>query len=239
MSASTLPTTAGPRSNGAIPPLETGDHLSREEFFRRWEAHPEITRAERIEGVVYVAAAALRLEQHAEPHSDLIAWLNVYRARTRGLRIGTSATTKLDLDNDFQPDVILLIPRALGGQAEVDANGYVAGSPELAAEVSASTASMDMQTKKNVYRRNGVREYLVWKVMDEEIVWFVLQGSEYVLMIPDAAGIVRSTVYPGLWLDVPAMLEGNLERVLEVLQQGLATPEHAEFARDLAARAAQ
>jgi Uma2 family endonuclease len=224
-----------PPGDRGVPPPETGDHLSREEFFRRCEAHPEIPHVERIEGVVYVAAA-LRLDQHAEPHSDLIAWLNTYRSKTRGLRIGTAATTKLDIKNDFQPDGVLFVPKRLGGQADVDARGYIIGAPDLAAEVSASTASMDLQTKKTVYRRNGVREYLVWRVEEDAIDWFALQNGEYVLIAANESEVLRSTIFPGLWLDVPALIDGDLQRVLETLNEGLATLEHAAFAQSLRER---
>jgi Uma2 family endonuclease len=175
----------------------------------------------------------VRLDLHGEPHAELVTWLNSYRAKTPGLRIGTSGTTRLDLDNDFQPDGILFIPRSRGGQARVDADGYVAGAPEFVAEVTSGASSMDLHTKKTVYRRNGVREYLVWKVLDGEIVWFALAGSEYVPLAADERGMIRSQVYPGLWLDVGAMLDGDLERVLDVLQLGLETPEHAAFVQRL------
>ena len=45
----------------AIPPLENGDRLSREEFERRYEAMLDAcSKVELIEGRVYMAAAALR-----------------------------------------------------------------------------------------------------------------------------------------------------------------------------------
>ena len=37
-----------------ILPLEHGDHLTREEFERRYEAMPHVRKAELIEGVVYM-----------------------------------------------------------------------------------------------------------------------------------------------------------------------------------------
>ena len=69
----------------------------------------------------------------------------------------------------------------------------------------------------------------MWQVYDQRLDWFRLREGEYVSLQPDAAGVVRSEVFPGLWLAVPALLEGNLAEVLAVLQEGLATSEYAAF----------
>jgi hypothetical protein len=55
------------------PPLNSGDRLTRAEFERRYHAHPEIKKAELIEGVVYVPSP-IRFEKHSEPHGHLITW---------------------------------------------------------------------------------------------------------------------------------------------------------------------
>ena len=46
-------------------------------------------------------------------------------------------------------------------------------------------------------------------------------------------GIVRSQVFPGLWLAVEAMLAGEMATVLSVLQAGLGTIEHEAFKQSL------
>ena len=74
-----------------------------------------------------------------------------------------------------------------------------------------------------------MKEYLVWRVLDRAVDWFVLRAGEYQRLEPDGQGIVRSTVFPGLWLDVEALVRFDLAQVLRVLEQGLATPEHAAF----------
>jgi Uma2 family endonuclease len=209
-------------------PLENGDRLTRHEFERRYQAMPHIKKAELIEGVVYVASP-LRFEPHAEPHGLVITWLGVYRASTPRVRLGDNATVRLDMDNEPQPDALLRLDESVGGQSRIDEDGYVEGAPELIAEIAASSAAYDLRDKLRVYRRNGVQEYLVWQVYDQRLDWFRLREGEYVPLQPDAEGIVRSEVFPGLWLAVPALLEGNLAEVLAVLQLGLATPEHATF----------
>ncbi len=218
-------------ANGRVPPLENGDRLTRAEFERRYAAMPHVKKAELIEGVVYMPSPVSN--EHAEPHFDLIAWLGFYRAATPGISGGDNGTLRLDLDNEPQPDAFLRILVSHGGQARVDEDGYVSGAPELAAEVARSSVSIDLHTKLHVYRRNGVREYVVWRVLDRQIDWLVLVEGRYEPLAPDADGLFKSTVFPGLRLDPAALLNHDLTRVLAVLQQGLATPEHAAFVERL------
>jgi len=216
-------------------PLENGDHLTAAEFERRYNAMPELKKAELIEGVVYMSSA-VRFVQHGEQHFQLITWLGYYQAYTQGIRGADNSTIRLDLDNIPQPDALLLMDPAAGGQAQIDADGYILHAPELAGEVAASSASYDLHTKLTVYRRNGVREYLVWRVEDNAIDWFVLHQRQFDRLAADAAGVYRSEVFPGLWLDAPALLRGDLAAVFATLQQGLATSEHAALVAGLRAR---
>jgi len=150
---------------------------------------PHLKKAELIEGVVYLPSL-LRFEPHAEPHGNLITWLGVYKAMTLGVRMGDNPTVRLDLDNEPQPDAVLLIDAAAGGRSRFSEDGYIEGAPELIAEVAASSAAYDLYDKKTVYRRNGVQEYIVWQVLDQKLDWFVLQDEEYILQQPDESGIV-------------------------------------------------
>ena len=61
-----------------------------------------------------------------------------------------------------------------------------------------------------------------------------MRGDRYQPRTPDADGLLKSEVFPGLWLDPQALLAGNLLRVLEVVQAGVKSPEHAAFVQDLA-----
>ena len=47
-------------------------------------------------------------------------------------------------------------------------------------------------------------------------------------------GFYRSTVFPGLWLDPVALVQGNTRRLRAVVDLGLASPEHADFVARLA-----
>lgn len=216
-----------------VPPLQSGDRLTRREFERRYNAMPDVKKSELIEGVVYMATP-VRFEDHGEPHGYIIAWLGVYRAATPGVRMGDNSTVRLDLDNEPQPDALLRLEPALGGNSWIDDDGYINGGPELIAEVAASSAAYDLHDKPKVYRRNGVQEYVVWQVYDRKVDWFRLRDEEYVLLEPDEAGVIHSEVFPGLCLDVPALLEGDLATVLAELQEALEGEDHAAFVERLA-----
>ncbi len=218
-----------------MPPLESGDRLTRPEFERRYTAMPHVKKAELIEGVVYMASP-LRFEPHAEPHANLIGWLWTYTVVTPGVRLGDNPTVRLDLDNEPQPDVVLLIEAACGGRSRFSDDGYIEGPPEFVAEIAASSAAIDLRDKKNAYRRNGVQEYLVWQVFEQKLDWFTWQDGDYVTLTPDADGILRSRVFPGLWLAVTALLNGDLAQVLAIAQQGLQSSDHRNFVTALAQR---
>ena len=226
------------QSQLSLPPLENGDLLSRAEFEKRYTAMPQIKKAELIEGIVYMASP-LRFEPHAEPHANLLIWLGNYKIATPGVRLGDNATVRLDLDNEPQPDAVLLIDSHYGGQSHLDNEGYIAGAPEFVAEIAASTASIDLRDKKRVYRRNGVREYLVWQVMAQRLDWFTRQGEDYISLTPDSEGIIHSQIFPGLRLAVSALLAGDMVKVLATLQEGLGKGEHSEFLQRLASFSAK
>ncbi len=218
------------------PRLYAGQRLDREEFYRRieeLEQQGKSTRGiERLEGVVYMPAA-IRMEQHSEPQGFIVGWLAQYAAATPGVQFGGDATSKVDPDNDPEGDAVLRIRPEFGGQSGRDRRGYIDGAPELLVEVTGSSSTRDLQLKFEIYRRNGVLEYLVWETIAEEFYWFVLQEGDYHRVSPDADGVIQSRVFPGLWLDVTALLRGDLARVLAVVQQGIASPEHAEFVNRL------
>lgn len=210
-----------------VPELRPGDRLTRAEFERRYAAMPQVKKAELIEGIVYMPSPVTQ-EEHGGPHFDVITWLGVYRAATTGVEGGDNSSLRLDLDNEPQPDAFLRILPEFGGQSR-DSGKYVAGAPELIAEVAASSASYDLHDKLHAYRRNEVREYVVWRVWDRAIDWFVLREDRYERLSPDPNGHYQSLVFPGLWLDPAALLRGDMAQVLAVLHQGLATAEHAAF----------
>ena len=215
-----------------IPPLENGDRLSLDEFKRRYESMPAGCKAELIEGIVYMAAA-LRFKSHGRPHARMMTWLGIYEYETIGVEIADNASVYLDSANGPQPDIALIVNPDRGGQTRITNEDYLAGPPELIAEIAASTVSIDLGDKKNAYERNGVQEYIVWRVLDEVIDWFILQDGQYVELLPDEDGITRSRIFPGLWLDRTALMQGDTKRVRAILQDGMKSDDYLQFMQSL------
>jgi hypothetical protein len=217
----------------AVPPLVAGDFLSREEFLRRWEATPNIQRAELIGGVVYMPPSPLGAD-HGFAENDLGAWLGVYRAATPGCRAANNATWLMGEDSP-QPDTSLCILAEYGGQSRVEGR-YLSGAPEFLSEVCVSRTAYDLHQKLNLYEQSGVQEYLAVLMREHEVRWHRLINGRFEVVPLSEDGIYRSAVFPGLWLDAAALLRGDLAGVLAVLNEGIVSREHQEFVALLAAR---
>jgi Uma2 family endonuclease len=217
----------------SLPPLEPGDHLDQRTFHARYEAMPDGVRAELIGGVVYMPSPLK--PRHGKHHAKLIAWLSDYEQATPGTEVYDNTTIILGEDSEPQPDAYLIVLPEKGGQTHLK-DEYLVGSPEFIGEVASSTESYDLHSKKADYERAGVREYLVVALRQARIFWFVSRQGKFEPLPPGTDGIIRSEIFPGLWLDPAAFLRLDMARVLEVLRQGLATPEHAAWVAELAAR---
>ena len=213
-------------------PLENGDHLTRDEFERRYSAMPYVKKAELIEGVVHMPSP-VRVRKHGKPHSNIITWLGTYEAATPGVMVCDNTTVRLDLDNEPQPDALLRIETECGGQSHISEDDYIEGAPELIVEVAASSASYDLHDKLKVYRRNGVQEYIVWQIAEQKVSWFSLQAGDYITLAPDDTGVIRSRIFPGLNLHLTALLKGDLAGVLVEVQRGIAIEAHQLFVEQL------
>jgi Uma2 family endonuclease len=223
-----------PVDDDAIPLLEPGDHLDQATFHARYTAMPEDVKAELIGGVVYVPAALRRA--HGRSSGLLVRWLGAYEDDTPGVELYDNTTTIMGDESEPQPDACLIVQPECGGQMRVTEDDYLQGAPELVGEVASSTEAYDLHSKKRDYERAGVREYLVVALRQRRVFWFVNHQGKFEERAPDAEGIYRSGVFPGLWLDSEALIQLNGRRLLEVLRQGLATPGHAAFVAQLAAR---
>jgi Uma2 family endonuclease len=202
--------------------------LTRDEFERRYDAMPHLKKAELINGVVYVPLPVSH-RFHGNPHFNLIFWLGTYAVATPGTEGGDNSSLRLDLENEPQPDTHLLILPTHGGHVQFDGDGYIVSAPDWLGEVAASSASYDLHEKLKAYRRIGVKEYVVWRVYDRAIDWFVRRKGRFDRLKLTPSGLYQSRVFPGLWLDPAALVDGNLPRVAEVVQKGLASPEHTRF----------
>ncbi len=212
-----------------IPPLKTGDRLSRDEFDRRYEEMPHVKSAELIEGVVYMGSPVSA--DHGSSHGETMGWLAIYCFATPGVKLYDNTTLCLDDKNEFQPDA--MIRTESDRRLRINKSGYLEGAPELVTEISVSSGSQDIGKKKRVYQRIGVQEYIVWQVHKKRLDWFELREGEYQPLVPDESGVIHSRVFPGLRLKVDALLNGDLTGVSTEAQKGLQSEEHSEFIRKL------
>src|SRR4051812_18429767 len=160
-------------------PVANGDHLTSAEFLDYFEGSEERTKVELIEGRVFMFPP-LSSELHGEPDNFLQGWLFHYAAFTPGVKAYCNSTLILDADNAPQPDGILCTKPRDGHSVWLDKKGYLCGRPEFVFETAASSASIDLHDKKDLYCKHGIAEYLVWVTGERRVHWFVLDQGQYV-----------------------------------------------------------
>lgn len=227
-----------------VPRLRDGDRLSVPEFLRRYAADPVVVRAELIDGAVEISRRrevrngiagvwpGLKATR-AQALNKLNFLLGHYAMHTRGTRATGCVTLILNASAALEPDCTLRVLADRGGKARVGHDDFLHGSPELVIEAPLTSGPRDFGPKSTAYESAGVPEYLVWRTAEQEVHWLALRNGAFVPLEPDASGVIRSEVFPGLWLNVPALLAGQLADVLATLQLGLASPEHAAFVAQL------
>jgi hypothetical protein len=204
--------------------FDPGDRLTREEFLSRWEQMPDLKFAELIDGTVYMPSPLSY--DHGHRDGLIQTLLGFYAART-GVCESVSNATWLMLNSAPQPDVALRLLPQYGGKT--DTSGKLAsGAPELIVEVCRSSHSFDLGPKLALYQRAGVGEYVAALLEEQRIEWRALESGSYRLLRAEG-GIFKSAVFPGLWLDETAFWAGDARRMLEVLEEGMRSPEHKLF----------
>jgi len=209
-----------------LPALHAGDHLNRETFHNRYAAMPTKFRAELVQGVVIVASPASC--PHGVSHAWILTWLGTYAISTPGTLAFDNTTTIINDVNEYQPDAQLVILPGYGGQG-VRVGKYVEGAPQLIVEVAATSEAYDLFEKFEVYQQAGVQEYVVVLIRERQVRWFAAKDGTFQPLSADAAGVMRSVTFPGLWLDTAALFAELPTTLLATLQAGLAEPAHAEF----------
>ncbi len=199
------------------PPLESGDVLDGDEYWRRYCHLPDKVKAERINRKVYLMMTSLRAVQHGNPHALLSGWLFTYAMQDPALVLSDNATIRLNADNDPQPDLCLL---RVEGQAQFDDEGYIVGPPEMIVEIAGSSASYDFGEKRDVYEAAGVGEYLVFETIEGRLEWWRSVDGRFTA-IQSENGIYKSSLFPGLWLDIDALRSGDASRMIQTLRHGM------------------
>jgi hypothetical protein len=213
------------------PALYNGDRLTQPEFHQRYEASPEDFRAELIGGIVYVASPLRRT--HGSYHPKLGTVLCLYESATPRVEALDNATLILGEESEPQADLMLRVLLEFGGRTRTTAGDYVAGAPELVAEVAHSTLEIDLHRKKDDYAQAGVLEYFVLCLAEREVGWFNIEEGGVIRA--DARGVLRSGVCPGLWVDGKALLAGDVSRLVATARRGLASRARAGFVKRLRA----
>jgi Uma2 family endonuclease len=232
MSTTRQKTRPAATNNGTVPELYNGDHLTQAEFHRRYMAMPEDVKAELIGGIVYMASPVHRRHGTYQPYLSLV--LTHYAGNTPGVEVADNMTAILDEQGEPQPDLMLRVLTELGGQSEYNAKECLVGAPELVAEVAHSSVAIDMTRKKDDYLRSGVQEYIVFCIEEEKLFWFHFPSRRE--LRANDHGVWKSKVFPGLWLDAPALIRRDTIALTNTIQQGIASPEHATFVRKLQRR---
>lgn len=207
-------------------PLRHGERLTQPTFHRRYEAMPADVRAELVGGIVYLMSSPVG-KAHSWLHGECSNWLMQFKVTSPALQMLDNATVILSSTGEPQPDLCLRILEEYGGSSRETETGYIAGPPELILEVSVSSAGYDLVKKKRDYERAGVREYVVVLPVERQVVWFALDNGRYEEIEPGEDGILRSKLFPGLWLNPEALLRADTRAVNAVVAQGIASPEHA------------
>jgi len=223
-----------PPAADAVFILENGARMDQPTFHRLYLKTPPKFRAELIAGVVHVSSPVSG--GHGGPHAKLVGWLLNYVRGTPGIAVYNDTTMIMNDDTEPQPDATLLIEKRYGGQTWMDRKQYFHGAPEFAAEIAHSTASIDLGTKKAAYEKAGVCEYVVFSVIEQQVDWFIRRSGQLEPLAAAENGVLKSEIFPGLWLHPAAFFKPSMSRLFAVAQKGLDSPEHAAFVANLEAR---
>jgi Uma2 family endonuclease len=212
------------------PLLANGDRMKQAEFHRLYELYDEDTKIELVGGIVYMSSPLSR------SHSDCAGRLGYaferYAEDTPGVEVLHNATTILGEESEPQPDLGLRVLPEFGGRSW-DEGIYVGGAAELFAEIAYSSRALDLHAKLRDYRAAGVLEYLVVLIEDQEVRWFHFPSDSEIR--PNRQGIAKSRVFPGLWIDVPALLRLDSRALRKAVEAGSRSKPHASFVRRLQA----
>lgn len=212
--------------------LHNGDQMKQPEFHIAYSNMPDRYRAELIGGMVFEPSPVSYV--HGQSDSSLMYLLAQYATATKYVEKAQNVTLILGEDDEVQPDGLLRLPENLGGRSRIK-KGFLHGSPELVAEIAYSSRAIDLHLKKQRYAKAGVTEYIVYCLEPKKLHWFRLQ--EDAQLTPDNNGTFCSIVFPGLWINEPALIVYDSDETDQVLREGLSSEEFQEFKKQLQCKA--
>ncbi|MEM9703617.1 MAG: Uma2 family endonuclease [Planctomycetota bacterium] len=204
--------------------LRNGMRMERREFHRRYELQPQGFRAELIKGVVYITDPMSKNRPHGRWTYLIQQWLGMYERRTPTVIGRADTTTALGEFSEPEPDAQL----RHRSEDEADEADVVTGPPGLVVEVADSTRRLDLGVKRHDYETEGVPEYLVVDLQRRQVRWFIRDDDQlFVDLAPDADGLYKSRVFPGLWLNAAALFAEDLTALEAAVEVGVAERDAA------------
>ena len=133
-----------------------------------------------IEGVKFMAPSPGF--GHVSVTANLVTTIGVHaRINKLGVAIADNFDVHFPDGNLFKPDFIFVSAQKAKSLFE-NPNSTLHGIPDMVAEIfSRSTMKRDLGIKKDVYERNGVREYWIINPWGENIQVYILQDGKYYL----------------------------------------------------------
>lgn len=155
-----------------------------------FESLPEGTRCEVINNTLVISPSPL--DTHQKVLGKIFTKLSLFvEEKNLGeLRIAPY-DVHFDEENIFQPDIVFI---ANPNTHKISERGFF-GAPDLIIEIlSPSNARFDKEEKKNIYEKNGVKEYFIVEPYDKSVTGFVLSDNEFAAT-KTRTGIISSQVF--------------------------------------------
>lgn len=227
-----------PNANATPPgPPVNGDCLSVKEFLHRYLPYRRNLKAELINGLVSLSHG-VRADLEDLSNSVIQSWIRSYAALTPGTKMDVNTIVILAWDTVPQPNIVLRVLPENGGKSRMTNQDILTDAPELMVDFTTSHQTFDIREKLGAFRRLGVVEYLVWWANDQKLDWYCLEQEKYALNLPDSNGVLTSPSFPGLRLNLSALLNRSSAAVMATLRKSLESPDHAGFVARLEKRCA-
>ena len=140
-----------------------------------YELLPEGLLCEVIENTIYMSPAPDFFHQKlsGELYSSI---LNQIKKINAGECVAAPMDVFFDASNAYQPDILFIAKENLG----IIKDGKIRGTPDMIIEIlSPGSVKNDKITKRNVYERNGVKEYFIVDPKTKEVITYYLKNNKF------------------------------------------------------------